>query len=92
MVAFTTPLTPTPSTTTSQPTNLIKPVSTMNLPFRTASKRNEESRNALFTSSNSSSSNEAIAIGGPVRGEVTDVAPLNDRLIVGVDFGTTYSG
>lgn len=31
---------------------------------------------------------EAEAIAGPVR----EVAPMNDRLIVGVDFGTTYSG
>ena len=35
-----------------------------------------------------SAQSEAEAIAGPVR----EVAPMNDRLIVGVDFGTTYSG
>jgi len=58
----------------------------LNLPIRSASsKRNEESRNH-FTNYTPPSSTEAIA--GPIR----EPAPLNDRLIVGLDFGTTYSG
>ncbi len=60
----------------------------LNLPIRTASsRRNEESRNH-FTNYTPPSSTEAIT--EPVRAETT--TPLNDRLIVGVDFGTTYSG
>lgn len=56
----------------------------LSLPIRTASRRNDESR-AHFTSYTPPST-EAIA--GPIR----ELAPLNDRLIVGLDFGTTYSG
>ncbi len=52
----------------------------LDLPIRSGSKRNEESRNTP------QSSVEAVwAV-------IKDVPPVNDRLIVGVDFGTTYSG
>lgn len=57
----------------------------LSLPIRSASRRNDESR-AHFTNYTPTSSTEAIA--GPIR----EPAPLNDRLIVGLDFGTTYSG
>lgn len=65
----------------------------LDLPIRSASKRNDESRNSYFTQPTPTptlplpSSTEAIA--GPVR-ELA--SPPTDRLIVGVDFGTTYSG
>lgn len=55
------------------------------LPIRSTSSRNDESRNH-FKNYTPQSSSEAIA--EPVR----EPAPLNDRLIVGLDFGTTYSG
>jgi hypothetical protein len=69
----------------------------LDLPIRTARvPRNDESRNHFTNPSPVQtppapapalpSSTEAIA--GPIR----EPAPLNDRLIVGVDFGTTYSG
>lgn len=58
----------------------------LELPIRTASRRNDESRNHFTSYTPPPSSTEAI--GGPIR----EPAPLNDRLIVGVDFGTTYSG
>lgn len=63
----------------------------LNLPIRTntSSRRNQESRN-YFTSYTPPSSTEAI--NGPVRELVREQPPLTDRLIVGVDFGTTYSG
>lgn len=61
-----------------------------NLPVRsTPSRRNQESRansQNYFSSYTPPSSTEAI--NGPVR----ELAPINDRLIVGVDFGTTFSG
>lgn len=61
-----------------------------NLPVRsTPSRRNQESRansQNYFSSYTPPSSTEAI--NGPVR----ELAPVNDRLIVGVDFGTTFSG
>lgn len=58
----------------------------INLPIRSnPSRRNQESRN-YFTSYTPPSSTEAI--NGPIR----DLAPVADRLIVGVDFGTTFSG
>ncbi|KAJ4423446.1 hypothetical protein N0V82_001919 [Gnomoniopsis sp. IMI 355080] len=65
-----------------------------NLPIRSPtsqppSQRNQDSRNH-FTSSSVSSSTEAI--NGPVREPIRDFAPIADRLIVGVDFGTTFSG
>ncbi|KAK4122929.1 actin-like ATPase domain-containing protein [Parathielavia appendiculata] len=57
----------------------------ISLPLRPSpSKRNRDSRN-YFTNSQISS---AEAINGPVR----EPAQINDRLIVGVDFGTTFSG
>jgi hypothetical protein len=58
----------------------------LNLPIRTVSRRNDESRNTYNGGYTPTSSTEAIA--GPIR----EPAPLNDRLIVGLDFGTTYSG
>ncbi|CAN8103775.1 unnamed protein product [Discula destructiva] len=67
----------------------------INLPLRSPtsqppSQRNQDSRN-YFTSSHSlSSSTEAI--NGPVREPPRDFAPIADRLIVGIDFGTTFSG
>ncbi|KAF3765851.1 hypothetical protein M406DRAFT_346044 [Cryphonectria parasitica EP155] len=56
---------------------------------QSVSQRNKESRN-YFTGQGVSSSTEAI--NGPVRAPVRDFAPVADRLIVGVDFGTTFSG
>lgn len=62
----------------------------LELPIRSASRRNDESR-SHFTNYTPPSSTEAIA--GPGGGApIREPAPLNDRLIVGVDFGTTYSG
>ena len=63
----------------------------LNLPVRnaTASRRNLESRN-YFTSYTPPSSTEAI--NGPVREPAREQPPASDRLIVGVDFGTTFSG
>lgn len=58
----------------------------LNLPIRTASRRNDESRNHYITGNSPRSSTEAIA--GPLR----ELAPISERLIVGLDFGTTYSG
>ncbi|KAK7948223.1 hypothetical protein PG997_001228 [Apiospora hydei] len=61
-----------------------------NLPLRsTPSRRNQESRansQNYFSGYTPPSSTEAI--NGPVR----ELAPVSDRLIVGVDFGTTFSG
>jgi hypothetical protein len=64
----------------------------LNLPMRpsTSSQRNRDSRNNYFNSYTPPSSTEAI--NGPVRELVREQTPLNDRLIVGVDFGTTFSG
>lgn len=61
------------------------------LPIRSSpiSERNQQSRN-YFTSYALPSSAEAI--NGPVREPIRDFAPITDRLIVGVDFGTTFSG
>lgn len=63
----------------------------LNLPIRnsTASERNQASRN-YFTSYTPPSSTEAI--NGPVREPINQLLAPNDRLIVGVDFGTTFSG
>lgn len=55
----------------------------------TPSRRNQESRN-YFTSYTPPSSTEAI--NGPVREPARELPPVSDRLIVGVDFGTTFSG
>lgn len=61
----------------------------LNLPLRSnPSRRNQDSRD-YFTNYTPPSSTEAI--NGPVR-EPRELAPINDRLIVGVDFGTTFSG
>ncbi|KAL1835667.1 hypothetical protein VTJ49DRAFT_6256 [Mycothermus thermophilus] len=46
---------------------------------------------AAYTNSNSRD-NAPQAINGPVRDSGRDVPQHNDRLIVGVDFGTTFSG
>ncbi|KAG4280360.1 hypothetical protein FPRO06_11693 [Fusarium proliferatum] len=64
----------------------------LNLPIRpsTSSQRNRDSRNNYFNSYTPPSSTEAI--NGPVRELVREQTPVNDRLIVGVDFGTTFSG
>lgn len=61
------------------------------LPIRSSptSERNQQSRNH-FTSHGLPPSAEAI--NGPVREPFRDFAPIADRLIVGVDFGTTFSG
>ena len=62
----------------------------LNLPLRTSnSRRNQDSRN-YFTSYTPPSSTEAI--NGPVREPAREQPPISDRLIVGVDFGTTFSG
>lgn len=72
----------------------------LNLPLRpgtdtsnstksSASRRNQDSRN-YFTSYTPPSSTEAI--NGPVREPAREAPPISDRLIVGVDFGTTFSG
>lgn len=64
-----------------------------NLPIRSpptsspASRRNQDSRN-YFTNYSAG----AEAINGPVREEGMGTAGAADRLIVGVDFGTTFSG
>lgn len=64
----------------------------LNLPIRnsTSSRRNIESRNSYFNSYTPPSSTEAI--NGPVREPSREQPPISDRLIVGVDFGTTFSG
>ncbi|EGY15747.1 uncharacterized protein VDAG_06911 [Verticillium dahliae VdLs.17] len=63
----------------------------LNLPIRTSSssQRNQASRN-YFTNYTPPSSTEAI--NGPVREPARELLPPADRLIVGVDFGTTFSG
>ncbi|KAK3304585.1 uncharacterized protein B0T15DRAFT_558433 [Chaetomium strumarium] len=53
------------------------------------SQRNRDSRN-YFTGVHSASAAEAI--NGPEREPAKEPPPINDRLIVGVDFGTTFSG
>lgn len=67
----------------------------INLPIRSptsppTSQRNQDSRNYFTSSYSLPSSTEAI--NGPVREPLGDFAPIADRLIVGVDFGTTFSG
>ena len=68
---------------------------TTNLPIRSpptgASRRNQESRNS-FTNYTARGVSGAEAINGPVREESKGGAGVGDRLIVGVDFGTTFSG
>lgn len=68
-------------------------------PPTSSSRRNQESRN-YFTSytsgagpgSGSGAKSGAEAINGPVREEGKGGGAAGDRLIVGVDFGTTFSG
>ncbi|PKS06935.1 hypothetical protein jhhlp_005531 [Lomentospora prolificans] len=67
----------------------------LNLPLRSppTSRRNKESRNYFTNYSPAGSVGAgAEAINGPVREPARDPAPVEDRLIVGVDFGTTFSG
>lgn len=76
-------------------------MSSTSLPIRSppssSSRRNQESRN-YFTSyttgpgSGSGAKSGAEAINGPVREEGKGGGAAGDRLIVGVDFGTTFSG
>ncbi|KAI1344086.1 actin-like ATPase domain-containing protein [Xylariaceae sp. FL0016] len=62
----------------------------INLPVRSStSLRNQASRN-YFTNYTPPSSTEAI--NGPLREPARELTSINDRLIVGVDFGTTFSG
>ncbi|KAK4186086.1 hypothetical protein QBC35DRAFT_388027 [Podospora australis] len=59
-----------------------------------SSQRNRESRD-YFTKNNTAAADpraSAEAINGPVREPAKDPAVVSDRLIVGVDFGTTFSG
>ncbi|KAI1093758.1 actin-like ATPase domain-containing protein [Rostrohypoxylon terebratum] len=61
-----------------------------NLPIRSStSLRNQASRN-YFTNYTPPSSTEAV--NGPIREPARGLTTINDRLIVGVDFGTTFSG
>ena len=65
-------------------------MSNITLPIRSSpSRRNQDSRN-YFTNYTPPSSTEAI--NGPVREPIRELMPAADRLIVGVDFGTTFSG
>lgn len=52
------------------------------------SQRNRDSRN-YFTNSQI---NSAEALTSPLRELAIEPPSINDRLIVGVDFGTTFSG
>ncbi|KAK5658585.1 hypothetical protein OQA88_1978 [Cercophora sp. LCS_1] len=64
----------------------------INLPILqpSPSQRNRDSRNYFKNGYTPQSSAEAI--NGPVREPAREPAPVSDRLIVGVDFGTTFSG
>jgi len=64
----------------------------INLPIHqpSPSQRNRDSRNYFTAGTTAPSSTEAI--NGPVREPAKEPSPVNDRLIVGVDFGTTFSG
>ncbi|KAI0391033.1 actin-like ATPase domain-containing protein [Xylariaceae sp. FL0594] len=62
----------------------------LSLPIRSSpSQRNQTSRN-YFT--NYTPPPSAEAINGPLREPASELTTPNDRLIVGVDFGTTFSG
>ncbi|OHE97636.1 hypothetical protein CORC01_07051 [Colletotrichum orchidophilum] len=63
-----------------------------NLPLRPSSSsiRNQASRSTYFNNYTPSSSTEAI--NGPLREPARELFGTTDRLIVGVDFGTTFSG
>ncbi|KAK4460620.1 hypothetical protein QBC42DRAFT_229215 [Cladorrhinum samala] len=61
------------------------------------SQRNRDSRESFTKSGHSThtsvtSPSALEAINGPVREPAKDTATVNDRLVVGVDFGTTFSG
>lgn len=64
-----------------------------NLPLRpsSSSTRNQASRSSYFTNYTPESSTEAVN-GPPQRQPVRELFGTTDRLIVGVDFGTTFSG
>ncbi|KAK0634988.1 hypothetical protein B0T17DRAFT_611924 [Bombardia bombarda] len=64
----------------------------INLPLHQSSpsQRNKDSRNYFTSSYTPASSTEAI--NGPVKEPTREPPVINDRLIVGVDFGTTFSG
>ncbi|KAJ0143988.1 Heat shock 70 kDa protein 12A, partial [Colletotrichum tanaceti] len=64
-----------------------------NLPLRpsSSSTRNQASRSSYFTNYTPNSSTEAIN-GPPLREPARELFGTTDRLIVGVDFGTTFSG
>ncbi|KAK3954661.1 hypothetical protein QBC32DRAFT_76636 [Pseudoneurospora amorphoporcata] len=59
-------------------------------PTAPTSQRNRDSRNYFTNSYSPPASTEAV--NGPVRQRTKEPAPISDRLIVGVDFGTTFSG
>ncbi|KAJ3950621.1 uncharacterized protein N0V96_001771 [Colletotrichum fioriniae] len=63
-----------------------------NLPLRPSSSsiRNQASRSTYFNNYTPNSSTEAI--NGPLREPARELFGTTDRLIVGVDFGTTFSG
>ncbi|KAK2047451.1 actin-like ATPase domain-containing protein [Colletotrichum somersetense] len=63
-----------------------------NLPLRPSSSsiRNQASRSSYFTNYTPNSSTEAV--NGPPRDPARELFGTTDRLIVGVDFGTTFSG
>lgn len=68
----------------------------INLPLRSSSSfssaRNQASRN-YFTNHTQASTTSLETASGTLREAARDlIAPVNDRLIVGVDFGTTFSG
>jgi hypothetical protein len=63
----------------------------MHQPPSTTSQRNRDSR-AYFTNSTYTPTSSTEAINGPVREPAREPPPPADRLIVGVDFGTTFSG
>ena len=59
-------------------------------PPPSSSQRNRDSRNYFTGNYTPPPSTEAI--NGPVREPAKEPQPVSDRLIVGVDFGTTISG
>lgn len=66
------------------------------LPLRSATRRNEESRGRRrgdVTSHTPPSSSEAVSIPALTPTSVVVETPKDkDKIVVGVDFGTTYSG
>lgn len=65
-------------------------MATYNLPIRSVSSTSTSSRSTRNQDAVSGHSTppSSAATSGPAR----DFAPIADRLIVGVDFGTTFSG